>query len=297
MAQGETPVVRMRRLRAELRRFRDEAGRTQKAVADAMGWSTSKVIRMETGAANISTSDLMALLHFYGIDDASRIEDLLAITRQKEESWWDEYRDTVNSQFLNLIAYEDSAVRIRQFMGLVVPGLLQTEAYMRTLFTRYLADKHEPQVSAQHELERGVRMRTRRQELLVRDPGPELHFVIDEAVIHRLVGGPSVMLEQLIRIKEVAAYPRVSLRIVPFSVGTHHGMKASFTILEFPAVDDDFVVSIENPDRDVLINNDPEASSKYVETFYELQEIACPEGEVSKIIDSVIDKIGVADGD
>jgi transcriptional regulator with XRE-family HTH domain len=294
MAQGETPVVRLRQLRTELRRLRDEAGHTQKTVGESLGWSISKVIRIETGAANVSTSDLMALLHFYGVTDPDRTNELLAITRAKEESWWDQYRDVFSQRFLNFLAYEDSAARIRQFNGLSVPGLLQTEGYMRAVFREALTDKHQDQVSNEVELERAVRVRTRRQQLLTRESGPELLIVLDEAVIHRWVGGPDVMRAQLTRLKEAAEHPRIDLRIVPFTRGIHHGMRDSFTIYEFPSDDQDYVVNVENPHRDVLINNDLETSSKYVEVFYEVQDIATPKGEVSKIIDPVIDRMRVA---
>jgi transcriptional regulator with XRE-family HTH domain len=281
MTQGETPVVSMRRLQAELRRFRDEAGLTQKSVAIEMGWSTSKVVRMETGTVNISPSDLRALLHFYGIDDAGRTEDLLAITRQKGESWWDgEYPE--NKQFRNFLAFEDSAVSICQFMGLVVPGLLQTEKYMRAIFTDYMLNKHD--------IERGVRNRLRRQELLSRDGGPKIFVVLDEAVIHRWVGGPDVMSEQLTRLQKEMDRPNIDLRIIPFAMGVHRGMRDSFTIFELPP--HEYVVNVENPHRDVLISNDPDASKRYVDTFQQLQGIA--DKEISKLIDPVIDKMGVA---
>jgi transcriptional regulator with XRE-family HTH domain len=295
MTRGETPVVRLRRLRAELRRLRDEAGHTQKSVAESLGWSTSKVIRIETGAVNISTSDLMALLHFYGINDADRTSELLAITRQKEQAWYDGLRDTYSAQFINFLAFEDSATRIRTFMGLVVPGLLQTEDYMRALFRNSVSDPHEPSMADETSVDRAARTRRRRQELLTRDHGPELSVVLDEAVIHRWVGGPEVMRDQLSYLKEMAEHPRVDLRILPFTQGTHHGMRDSFTIFEFPSEDEDYVVNIENPHRDVLIQNDPETSSKYVETFYELQDLAIPDGAMSKIVDSVIDRMRVAE--
>src|SRR2546429_1374163 len=127
MGQRETSVVRMRRLRAELRRIREESGLTQKAVAEALGWSTSKVVRIETGAVKISTSDLMALVHYYRITDPQFTEDMLAVTRIKEKGWWDEYRDYAPQQFLDFLGYEDSAASIRIYMATVVPGLLQTE--------------------------------------------------------------------------------------------------------------------------------------------------------------------------
>jgi transcriptional regulator with XRE-family HTH domain len=280
MGQRETSVLRQRRLRAELRRLREESGRTQKVVAEAMGWSTSKVIRIEMGAVNVSTSDVRALLHYYDIDDRNLAEDLLEVTRTREEGWWDAYRGYFNQQFINFLGYEDSATRIRQYMGQIVPGLLQTEEYARALVTDY----HQLD---QEQIDRGTRIRMRRQELLDGPRCPELIFVLDEAVVHRWVGGPDVMIRQLTRLKDLARRPRLSVHIVPFSQGMYAGLQgSSFTIFEFPARD--YVVTLEDPHRDAILD-DQETSSSYLETFLTVQKHA--EREVDKIIDSMIDRM------
>lgn len=280
MAQGETPVVRTRRLQAEIRRLRDKAGLTQKAVAREMGWSESKVVRMETGTVGISTSDLRALLHFYRVDDARHAEELLEITRHRGKSWWDDYPD---KQFRDFLAFEDSAIGIDQFMTLVVPGLLQTEGYMRALFESYMMDEKA--------IAPAVRTRLHRQELLA-DRGTRALFVLDEAVIHRWVGGPDVMMEQLIKIRDLDLQPSVEIRIIPFSKGAHRGMIDSFAIFTLPTGES--VVNIESPHRDRLISNEPETSKKYVETFGKLREIAIKGKEMRKLIDPVIETMSVA---
>jgi transcriptional regulator with XRE-family HTH domain len=123
MAQGTTAVVQQRRLRADLRRTREANGHTQKQVADELGWSLSKVVRLETGATAVATADAMALIHFYGIKDQERVDEMLAVTRSKTPAWWDEYSEFYGQQFLNFLAYEDTASRLRQFQTLAVPGL------------------------------------------------------------------------------------------------------------------------------------------------------------------------------
>lgn len=281
MVKRETSVVRQRRLRTELRRIREESGRTQKAVAEALGWSTSKVVRIETGAVAVSTSDVMALLHYYEIKDPDVAEDLVAASRARDENWWDEFRSSYNQQFVNFLGYEDSATRIQQYMGLMVPGLLQTEEYARAVFIDYHPDREW--------VDRSVRIRMRRQELFDRPNCPEVVFILDEAVVHRWIGGPEVMQRQLHRLKDASRHPRISLRFVPFTVGMYAGMQgSSFTIFELPSSDP--VVIVEDPHRDM--NLDVQETGNYIETFLLLQQIACPEGgEVEKIIGSVIDKM------
>lgn len=282
MGQGPTPVEQ-RRLRAELKRMRDEAGQTQKMVADSMGWSTSKVIRIETGAVNVSTSDMMALLHHYRITDPARTEDLLAITRGRGVAWWDQHSDMYSQQFLTFLAYEDSASRIRQFEGFVVPGLMQTKEYARALFEIYYAMK-------QSWIDRAVGIRMQRQEILARDNAPDVSFLLDEAVIHRWIGGSEVMLGQLSRIKELAKQPNISIRILPFSAGVHRAMRGSFTIFQFPSEPVDHVVTLEDPHWEVLIKDNPEISSDYLESFDELREVASPESALDSIIDQSFNK-------
>ncbi len=279
MVQRETSVVRQHRLRAELRRIREKSGRTQKVVAEALGWSTSKVIRIEKGSVNVSTSDVMALLHYYRIDDPFVADDLLAAARARDEGWWDGYRPFCSQQFVNFLGYEDSATRIRQYMGLVVPGLLQTEEYARAL----VDDGHKDR----EEIEREIRIRMRRQELLDRPNCPALQYVIDEACLHRWVGGPDAMRRQLNALKEATLHPSVSIRIVPFTVGVYAGMQgSSFTIFDVPSLAP--VIIIEDPEHDV--NLDGQDVSKYVETFGALQHVA-QEGDVDDIIGSIIEKM------
>lgn len=282
MGQRETSVVRQHRLRAELRRIREESGRTQKVVAEALGWSTSKVIRIEKGTVNVSTSDVMALLHYYRIDDPFVADDLLAAARARDEGWWEEYRPFCSQQFVNFLGYEDSATRIRQYLGLVVPGLLQTEEYARALVDDGRKDPEE--------IEREILIRMRRQELLGRPNCPALQFVLDEACLHRWVGGPDAMRRQLHALKEATQHPSVSIRIVPFTVGMYAGMQgSSFTIFDVPSLAP--VVIVEDPEHDV--NLDGQDVSKYVETFGELQQIA-NEGEVEEIIESMIERLRVS---
>ncbi|MWK34852.1 helix-turn-helix domain-containing protein [Actinomadura sp. J1-007] len=129
MAAAESPTVRQRRLRVELRRSRDGSGLTQDQVAESLDWSLSKVIRIESGAVNISTTDLRALLSLYGVAE-ERIAELVTLARAaRERAWWSGYKKVISQQYYDLIGYESAAAAIRQFEPLVIPGLLQTQEY------------------------------------------------------------------------------------------------------------------------------------------------------------------------
>jgi hypothetical protein len=105
------------------------------------------------------------------------------------------------------------------------------------------------------------------------------------------VGGPEVMREQLLRLEELDARPNISIQIVPFTAGAHPGMKGAFTIFEFPFEDEDFALLLEHPDGDVLIQNDPDQASDYVERFFDLEASAAPKGEIGEIIRPILEQL------
>ncbi|GAB3874102.1 helix-turn-helix domain-containing protein [Kibdelosporangium lantanae] len=282
MSQGANPVVQQRRLRSELRQIREDAGFFQKDVADALDWSVSKLIRIETGAVGISKTDLIALLHHYGVKDQRRIDELVEIARSSRQSaWWDKYREQFPQQFLTFLGYEASAKVLRQFQVLTLPGLLQTREYARAVMEtgRNTAD----QISV------GVDVRIQRQQLLEQEQNPpKLFFVVDEAVLRRTVGGPKVMQAQLERLKELNRRPNISIQIARFDIGAYVGMRGAFTVFEFPYEEEDYAVLLEYSHRDVLVPNDPEQAAEFVETFFELEAVASPKSDTDEIIDEII---------
>jgi transcriptional regulator with XRE-family HTH domain len=236
-----SPVVQRRRLRTELRKTRQDAGVTQEEVAAAMDWSLSKVIRIEVGSVGISTNDLKALLHYYKIVDPRRTQELVALARAaRERSWWSMYRDVASPRLLQLIGYESAASILRNFEPLIVPDLLQTEEYARAVI-RGLDDRSPSDL-----VDTQAEIRMRRQKLVDRTDPPLLFFVLDEAVVHRLVGGTGVMRRQVRRLIDMADRPHVTIEIVPFSAGVHPGLNGPFVVLEFPDAGDDDVLYLEN---------------------------------------------------
>lgn len=284
MPRGQTPVNQRRRLLAELRDARDSVNLTQKDVAEALDWSTSKLIRIENGSVGVSVTDLRALLHHYGIGDRDRVDGLVTMARaSKQQSWWDKYRIHYGQQFMTFLGLEASALRIRQFQMLVVPGLLQIPEYTRTLVATGTSDEEV--------IAREVEVRTKRQELLGEN-GPEMYFILDESVLHRTIGGPEVMRGQLLRLKELATKPNVVLQILPYAVGVHRGMKGSFEVFELTDNVDDYAVLLEQPYKDTLLPDSSEETREYVNIFFELEKLARPATETAKIIDEVLERMG-----
>lgn len=290
MANGSTgpdPTVRKRRLRNELRKARETAGKTQSAVAAAMDWSPSKLIRIETGAVNISTNDLRALLELYDVSP-DRVKTLIDLARAaREMPRWNIWRDVASPAYIAFLGYESSASIVRNFEPLFIPGLLQTEEYSRTVLE--VAESGRPQ-----HIDALVDLRTQRQEIFTKVPPIDFHFILDEAVIRRRIGGLGVMKRQLQHLLEVATYPNVTMRVVPFSVGMYPRLRVPYVLFEFPDDEDEDVLYVENPLGDYLIReNSPEGGRDnpvhFLEVFWQLEQLARKQDFVGSVGDALAD--------
>ncbi|PRY45955.1 helix-turn-helix domain-containing protein [Umezawaea tangerina] len=284
MTHQLNPVAQQRKLRAELRRAREHAGLTQKEVADLLEWSASKIIRIETGAVGIGITDLKALLGQYKVTDAKKTNELLDMARSsKKSSWWDKYKNHLKPDFIQFLGFQESASLVRQFQFLFIPGLLQTREYAEAMFDSYETD---PEVTQSR-----VEVRMQRQHLLTRENGPRFSFVLDESTLRRQIGGATVMREQLLHLKEVSRYPSVDIHVLPFSIGVRPGMENSFSVLEFLPDDyenTDYVVQIEQATRDILLENEPQTASQYVEYFVTLEGLSIAGDQFDATIDRLI---------
>ncbi len=284
MPMGASPLSQLRRLRAELRHLRDVRQFTQKEVAEALDWSISKLIRIEKGPVGISVTDVRALLQHYGVTDPQRVTELVELARAgKRPAWWHQYREFYPPPVLTFLGLEASSVRIRQFQGLVVPGLLQHPDYVRALTGSTTSDPQR--------VRRALDIRGTRQQLVAED-GPALFFIIDEAVLHRVVGSPAVMRSQLERLLKVGTLPNVAIQVVPFSVGVHKGMKGSFAIFELSESQEDYALLLEQPYVDRLIEETSEETREYVTIFMELEKIAPSQEESAAIIEHALESFG-----
>jgi transcriptional regulator with XRE-family HTH domain len=292
--RGRDPSLYRRRLRAELRRAREEAGRTQREVTEAMDWSLSKLIRIETGSVAITTNDLRMLLDLYGIREKSRVDELLLIAkRSRDPSWWNQYRGVASKELMTFLGYESSASILRNFEPLVIPGLLQTEEYARDHLTNMRLARDLDRVD---EL---IALRLRRQELLLSDKPPQTHFILDQAAISRVVGGPDVWRRQLQRLRQIAELPQVTIRVVPFEHGWYRGLRVPYVIFEFEDHEDQNVLYLENPDREVLVYEEDvpvedegvPTPSVYLEMFWSLESIA-PQEPAGGMLDAALAALG-----
>ncbi|MBA9008006.1 helix-turn-helix domain-containing protein [Thermomonospora cellulosilytica] len=230
MARGRhIPTVASSRLAAELRALRERAGFTWEAVAEEMGWSESKVYRIENDKSRILARDVKRLIKLYEVDDA-KAEALLELARRaREPDWWHRYSGAIPEWFQVYVVLEASASEIRGYESELVPGIMQTEDYARAILST------APILDSDEEIENKVAVRVNRQARLTGDNPLNIWMVINEAVIRRVVGGPKVMRGQLERLVELAKLRNVTLQVLPFESGAHPGMHGAFKLMRFPA--------------------------------------------------------------
>jgi len=264
---------------------------TQRDVATAMDWSQSKLIRIESGAVNISTNDLRALLRHYGID-SDRADALVDVARAAREApRWSIWRDVATPEYIAFLGYESSAAVIRNFQPTLVPGLLQTEEYFRTAVTVAEGDNT-------HKIDPLVDLRVVRQELLVRESAPSLHFIMDEATIRRVVGGRETMRRQLQHLQMLSDYPNITIRIIPFEHGLYPLQQVPYVLFEFPDPEDGDILYVENPRGEYIIREgSPEEGSRdapvhYMATFFALEQLAGLEGSRALLQDALTSLTG-----
>jgi transcriptional regulator with XRE-family HTH domain len=240
MAPRSSPTARRRRLATALRQLREERSLSAAQVARTVGWSESKVSRIETGRTGIRSDDLDRLLDAYEVGQEMHTA-LHTLRRQaSHRGWWNSYSDALPSWFQSYVGLEDGAKSVMIYQNQLVPGLMQTDEYATAVIRA-----HRPSVEPD-EIERQLAARATRQSLLKRSDPLEVWAVLDEAVLRRKVGGAAMMRAQLHRLREIAALPSVTLQVLPFDHGAHASMGTSFYRLKFPEQGDTDIIYIED---------------------------------------------------
>jgi transcriptional regulator with XRE-family HTH domain len=284
MADRRPPSVRARQLAAEFRRLRDAATLTGEEAAGQLGWSPSKISRIETGQTAPGPADLRRLLDLYDVSGTQRgrLEQLGQSAGQR--GWWDAYSDTLGPEYTALIALEAEAESVRWYSPMLVPGLLQTERYAREVISSGLL------IAPPGEVERRVQVKMTRQRVLGGDNPVELSVVLDEAAVLRTVGSAEVMREQLAHLAKMAARPTVTVQVLPLSAGAHPATTGEFTILAFPELIAPDVVYLENMTSDLYVEREGEVY-RYGMAFDRLRELALTSEKSAQFIAERADSI------
>lgn len=270
-----SPTARRRRLAMELRRLREEVGLTIEAVAARMECSGSKISRTENAQVAPTARDVRFLLGIYGVTD-DKCEELVQVAREaRQKAWWHPYSDVARGPYIGL---ETAAATIQAYEALLIPGLMQTREYARAA-SRAARPDLAPEV-----IERKVDLRLARQQLLDEADPPDVWLVLDEAALHRPVGGREVMRDQLQRLAEVADRTNVTVQILSYDAGEHAGMDGAFVILGFPDPEDPDVVYLDNATGGLYLETDEELR-RYMLMFDHLRAAALkPDTSMDRIV-------------
>ena len=248
-APGDAPAVARHRVRRALREARDETELSQGDVARRLGWSLSKMQRIEAGEVGVSPTDLRALLDIYGVDDQARINRLVEYAQTSRRQRYltsSEHREHLTSATLELMQFERLATSISTYQPAGYPGLLQTPAVAESIFDFWAESMPEEDRRVRFE----ARM-ARRKAIVDASEGPECHFIINQSLIKQRIHSMEVTAEQLEDTAEVAQLSRIHIRVVPFAKSAYMWGLGAFHLLHLGReVDGDALLYREGIDED-----------------------------------------------
>jgi transcriptional regulator with XRE-family HTH domain len=254
-AYGAT--VAKRRLSRRLLQLRVQSGYTANHVCDMLNWGRGKVGRFEANQwKRPEMSDIRDLLRVYDVDEGEKeqLEELAIQARARP--WWRDYSDIFENEFPG---FENDASRIRVFMPLVLPGLLQSQDYAEA----FMRIGPRPPSWRRKVLD----TRLRRQEILSRpgDTAPMLTAVITEASLRYQWGSRSDRRDQIEHLIDMGRRPSIDLRIQRFTDGPPPGLMSAINIFDF--AEGEPSIAFTETDFAVVEVNDPDQVSRYIQSF------------------------------
>ncbi|GIG61015.1 transcriptional regulator [Longispora fulva] len=242
-----TPYPLRSRLARHLRQLRDDSRLTIGAVGRRLGWSGSKLSRIETSLTGITPEDTARLLDVYRVSGPRR-EALLALAVANHET---------AGRYRHL---EAKAATVLSHELTLIPGIVQTPEYVRAM-TR----SNEPDALPEM-VEALVASRLARQSLLTMEDGPTFHLVMDETVLHRPIAEERVMRGQMRHLITSADLPGITLQVLPFEVTARPLPSGAFSVLRFKDGLDAGIVAVENH-LNMFYFDEADEVERYVSTF------------------------------
>jgi transcriptional regulator with XRE-family HTH domain len=278
-------TIRLKWLGSALNKIRREAGLTIEAAAERLHWPQSKISRIENGMIRAHWGDIQDLLDLYAFDDPDQRKALIALAKSaRERGWWHSYGANLAHPFADLLSLETTSKEIWSYENQVIPGLLQTKEYALAMVGVSRAWERRDDV------EKFVQIRTARQSVLTRSDPLNLWVVLGEAALRQMVGGPTVMHDQLRHILTLAELPNLTIQVLPFSAGASTGMFGPFEVLEFPGPGVTEVVYLENLLGGLYLENETEVH-RYRLAFQHLRASALPEADSLKMITMIAEEM------
>ncbi|MEU8271377.1 helix-turn-helix transcriptional regulator [Sphaerisporangium sp. NPDC049002] len=227
MGARKGPTLRAQWLGKQLRELREAAKLTLKDAGDYIQRDQSSLSRMEQGITPMRVPDVLTLLNLYGVSDVNLRDGMERLSRDIwQKNWWDAYADAFTGRIIDHAWLESRARELHSYDAMVVPGLLQTREYAEAVIRA--ADPSKPR----ERIQLWADFRLNRQQVLGGDTPLRLSVTLDEAVLHREVGGVDVLRGQLLHLIDVAARPNIDIRVLPFGAGASASPEGPFTIFD-----------------------------------------------------------------
>jgi transcriptional regulator with XRE-family HTH domain len=278
-AYGAT--VAKRRLSRRLLQLRVQSGYTANHVCDMLNWGRGKVGRFEANQwKRPEMSDIRDLLRIYDVEEGEReqLEELAIQARSRP--WWRDYSDIFENEFPG---FENDASRIRVFMPLVLPGLLQIQDYAEA----FMRIGPRPPSWRRKVLD----TRLRRQEILSRpgDTAPTLTAVITEASLRYQWGSRTDRRDQIEHLIDMGRRPNIDLRIQRFTDGPPPGLSSAINIFDF--AEGEPSIAFTETDFALVEVNDPDQVSRYIQSFEKAVDGALEPSDTAMYLRQLADQL------
>lgn len=272
---GSPTVLRMI-LGRQLQALRERAGLSYEEAGQAIYSSEWTIRRMERAEGGLKALTVKSLLTAYGVTDVREIDAFLALARDASKpGWWHRYDDVLPSWFRVAVGLEESAALIRAYEPQVIPGLLQTEDYIRAITATSFPS------APPADTERRVALRLARQDLLKRPAPPQYRVLLEETALRRPIGDRAVMRGQVQRLIEAAARPHITIQVLALRTGWHPAMYGMFNMFRFP---DDMLPEVVYSETltSAYYLNKPEETAQYAQALDRMcAQAATPEHTVT----------------
>lgn len=261
--------VRQLGLGADLQRLRKTSGMSTRSLAERLGVSRMAVSRTESGRRSVPPEEVIAMCALYGITGHERQRLVRQAGAGDRSSSWLATGSARDDQVTSLSALEARASRISNVEVCLMPGLLQTTEYMRSV------------LATNPDREWMVQKRLSRQRAATEANGLHMRFVIEESVLRRPVGSREVLHDQLQHLVRMGADPNISIRVLPMNAGMSSGLDGSFMLLEFPGSGPNAYV--EAPGTGLILTRSHDAEP-FVTVFDELDSLALDKQRSASLI-------------
>jgi transcriptional regulator with XRE-family HTH domain len=281
VGQQARRTARRRRLGAAIQEARERAGVTPEQAARAIHGDKSKISRIETGRHRVSRLELEILLDLCKVTESKTRDWLVALsTEGQRRSWWRRHGDVLEQDFKELLTLEDDAERIVAFQAQVLPGLVQTKNYAKSVMRSSVPDLPVER------LEFFADFRVQRQAVLEKENPPNYLCIVTEGVLRQQVGGPDVMAEQLRHLLSISQLPNITIQVIPFEQQGYTGTSGSFVLYSYPDPLDLDVVQVEYLDGALYLEED-DAVRKYRHSLELLRLSALPSPRSIDLISAI----------